>query len=133
MARIACSVSQRSGLRPSLRRRRRNTPIAIATTALLSFASTLVYPPAQSRILPRTAREVQYSVRKRTWRFFHSFASGRRIGLDRAQVGEGLPSLRLSAGRLIDLAHDANRRLLDRANLWRASSVLRRCRRRADR
>jgi hypothetical protein len=45
MARIACSVSQRSGLRPSLRRRRRNAPIAVATTALLSFASTLVYPP----------------------------------------------------------------------------------------
>jgi hypothetical protein len=49
MARIACSVSQRSGLRPSLRRRRRNAPIAVATTALLSFTSTLVYPPAQSR------------------------------------------------------------------------------------
>jgi hypothetical protein len=78
-----------------------------------------VYPQAQARFLTRTAREVQYSVRKRTWRFFHSFASGRRIGLDRAQVAEGLPSLRLTAGRLIDLAHDANRRLLDRANLWR--------------
>ena len=30
-------------------RRRRNTPIAVATTALLSFTSTLVYPQAQSR------------------------------------------------------------------------------------
>jgi hypothetical protein len=66
MARIACSVSQRSGLRPSLRRRRRNAPIAFATTALLSFVSTLVYPQAQSRFLPRTAREVQCTVRKRT-------------------------------------------------------------------
>ena len=48
MARIACSVSQRSGLRPSLRRRRRNAPIAVATMALLSFTSTLVYPQAHS-------------------------------------------------------------------------------------
>src|SRR5882757_6421711 len=46
-----------------------------------------------------------------------------RIGRDRAQVAEGLPSLRLTAGRLIEFAHDANRRLLDRANFWRASSV----------
>jgi hypothetical protein len=66
MARIACSVSQRSGLRPSLRRRRKNAPIAVATTALLSFTSTLVYPQAHSRFLPRAAREVQCSVRKRT-------------------------------------------------------------------
>jgi hypothetical protein len=39
------------------------------------------------------------------------------IGLDRAQVVEGLPSLRLAAGRLIEFAHEAKRRLLERANL----------------
>jgi len=59
MARIACSVSQRSGLRPSLRRRRRNAPIAVATTALLSFTSTLVYPQAQYRFSARAIRELQ--------------------------------------------------------------------------
>jgi len=48
-----------------------------------------------------------------------------RIGLDRSQVAEGLSSLRLAAGRLIEFAHDANRRLLDRANFWRTSSALR--------
>ena len=42
-----------------------------------------------------------------------------RIGLDRSQVAEGLPSLRLAAGRLIEFAHDADRRLLDRVNFWR--------------
>jgi hypothetical protein len=46
-----------------------------------------------------------------------------RIGLGRAQVAERLPSLRLAASRLMEFAHDANRRLLDRANLWRASSA----------
>jgi hypothetical protein len=46
-----------------------------------------------------------------------------RIGRDRAQVAEGLPSLRLAAGRLIEFAHDANRRLLERVNFWRASSA----------
>jgi hypothetical protein len=45
------------------------------------------------------------------------------IGLDRAQVTQGLPSLRLAAGRLIEFAHDANRRFLARANFWRASSA----------
>jgi hypothetical protein len=50
MARIACSVSQRSGLRPSLRRRRRNAPIAVATMALLSFTSTLVYPQPSATV-----------------------------------------------------------------------------------
>jgi|SRR5580704_8424719 hypothetical protein len=45
------------------------------------------------------------------------------FGLGRAQVAEGLPPLRLPAGRLIEFAHDANRRLLDRANFWRASSA----------
>jgi hypothetical protein len=29
----------------------------------------------------------------------------------------------MRAGRLIEFAHDANRRLLDRANFWRASSA----------
>jgi hypothetical protein len=46
-----------------------------------------------------------------------------RIGFDRAQVAEGFPSLRLAASRLIEFANDANRRLLDRANFWRASSA----------
>jgi hypothetical protein len=32
------------------------------------------------------------------------------------QVAEGLPSLRLAAGRLRDFAHGANRRFLDRTN-----------------
>src|SRR5882757_446609 len=57
MARIACSVSQRSGLRPSLRRRRRNTPIAVTTTALLSFTSKLVYPPKPSPAFCHAPRE----------------------------------------------------------------------------
>jgi hypothetical protein len=35
----------------------------------------------------------------------------------------GTPPLRLPAGRLIEFAHDANRRLLDRANFWRALSA----------
>ena len=46
-----------------------------------------------------------------------------RIGLDHAQVAEGLPSLRLAAGRIKEFAHDANRGLLDRANFWLASSA----------
>ncbi len=48
--------------------------------------------------------------------------SGRRV-----QLLQRAPSLRLAAGRLIEFAHDANRRLLDRANLWRTSSALRCC------
>jgi hypothetical protein len=52
---------------------------------------------------------------------FNRVGDAGRIGLDRAQVVEGLLSLRLTAGRLIDLAHDADRRVLDRANFWRAS------------
>jgi hypothetical protein len=54
---------------------------------------------------------------------FNRAGAAGRVGFDRAQVAEGLPSLRLAAGRIIKLAHDANRRLLDRANLWRASSA----------
>jgi hypothetical protein len=54
---------------------------------------------------------------------FNRVGDADRIGLDRAQVAEGLPSLRLAAGRLIEFAHDANHRLLDRANFWRASSA----------
>jgi hypothetical protein len=56
---------------------------------------------------------------------FDRIGDAGRIGLDRAQVGEGLPSLRLAAGRLIEFAHDANRCLLERANFWRASSAIR--------
>jgi len=55
---------------------------------------------------------------------FNRVSDAGRIGLDRAQVAEGLPSLRLAAGRLIEFAHDANGRLLERANLWRPSSAL---------
>src|SRR5712664_4263651 len=58
---------------------------------------------------------------------FNRVSDAGRIGLDRAQVIEGLPSLRLTAGRLIEFAHDAKRRLLERANFWRASSALRCC------
>src|SRR3979490_2412561 len=47
---------------------------------------------------------------------FNRVGDADRIGLDRAQVAEGLPSLRLAAGRLIEFAHDAMRRLFDRAN-----------------
>jgi predicted RNA-binding Zn-ribbon protein involved in translation (DUF1610 family) len=54
---------------------------------------------------------------------FNRVGAAGRVGFDRAQVAEGLPSLRLAAGRIIKLAHDANRRLLDRANLWQASSA----------
>jgi hypothetical protein len=50
-----------------------------------------------------------------------------RIGLDRAQVVERLPSLRLAAGRIMELAHDAKRSRLGRANLWRASSASSAC------
>jgi len=46
-----------------------------------------------------------------------------RIGFDHAQVAQRLPSLRLTAGRLLEFAHDANRRFLERTNLWRASSA----------
>jgi hypothetical protein len=49
-------------------------------------------------------------------RRFHRIGDGGRIGFDRAQVAEGFPSLRLAAGRFIELAHDAKRRLLHRAN-----------------
>ena len=66
MARIACSVSQQSGLRPSLRRRRRNAPIAVATTALLSFTSTLVYPQAQSRFCQAPREKFNAVSAKRT-------------------------------------------------------------------
>src|SRR5580692_10623175 len=52
---------------------------------------------------------------------FNRVGDAGRIGLDRTQVVKGLPSLRLAAGRLIEFAHDANRRLLERANFWRAS------------
>jgi hypothetical protein len=58
---------------------------------------------------------------------FNRVGNSGRIGLARAQVAERLPSLRLTAGRLMNLAHDANRRFLDRANLWRASSAPRCC------
>jgi hypothetical protein len=54
---------------------------------------------------------------------FNRVGDAGRIGLDRAQVAEGLSPLRLAAGRLIEFAHDANRRPLERANFWRASSA----------
>ena len=54
---------------------------------------------------------------------FNRVGDASRIGLDRAQGAEGLPSLRLAAGRFIEFAHDANRLLLDRANFWRASAL----------
>src|SRR5882757_10006862 len=55
---------------------------------------------------------------------FNRVGDAGRIRFDRAQVTEELPSLRLAAGRLIELAHNAKRCLLERANLWRASSAL---------
>jgi len=50
--------------------------------------------------------------------------AGWSVFLDRAQFAEGLPSLRLPAGRLIEFSHEANRHLLDRANLPAGASVL---------
>jgi hypothetical protein len=58
---------------------------------------------------------------------FNRVGDADRIGFDRTQVAEGLPSLRLAAGRLMELAHYAKRSRLDRANLWRASSATLRC------
>jgi DNA-binding response OmpR family regulator len=47
-----------------------------------------------------------------------------RVLLEEARLDRlALPSLQLTASRLIEFAHDANRRLLDRANFWRASSA----------
>ena len=61
---------------------------------------------------------------------FNRLSNAGCIGFDRTQVAEGLPSLGLAAGHLKEFAHDANRRLLDRAKFWRAfsaSSALRYC------
>jgi hypothetical protein len=52
---------------------------------------------------------------------FNRVGDAGSIGLDRAQVVEGLPSLRLAPGRLIESVHDPNRRLLERASFWGAS------------
>src|SRR5580704_7426839 len=52
---------------------------------------------------------------------FNRVGDAGRIGVDHAQVAEGFPSLRPTAGRLIEFARDANRRLLDCASFWRAS------------
>jgi hypothetical protein len=54
---------------------------------------------------------------------FNRVGDAGSIGLDRTQVVERLPSLRLAAGRLIEFAQDANRRLLERANFWWVSSA----------
>jgi hypothetical protein len=58
---------------------------------------------------------------------FNRVGDAGRIRRKRAQVAQGLPSLRLAAGRLMEFAHDAKRRLFERANFWRASSALRCC------
>jgi hypothetical protein len=55
---------------------------------------------------------------------FNRVGDAGSIGLYRAQVVEGLPTLRLAASRLIELSHDAKRRLFERANFGRASSAI---------
>jgi hypothetical protein len=58
---------------------------------------------------------------------FSRVGDANRIGLDCAQIAQGLPSLRLAADRVIEFAHDANCRLFERANFlraWSASSAL---------
>src|SRR4029077_9208757 len=50
---------------------------------------------------------------------FNRVGDASRVGLDRAQVVERLPSLRLAASRRIEFVHDAKRRLFERANFWR--------------
>jgi hypothetical protein len=80
-------------------------------------------PLLKSRLLQSAMRWRPGAPACRSRRRLNRVGSAARIGLDRAQVVEGLPSLRLAAGRLIEFAHDANRRLLDRANLWQPSSA----------